>query len=173
MEKKSRTAIIKIRGNVVEKQFYATLSKSDAHRKGPRHCVCGSNLEKLLENEVCILKRLDKYHNFPKIININKENHSFKMTYCGESIYDLKKNKKLIVPNNWLEQIKNISKNLNEENIYNNDIAITNICILNEKIYLIDFGCCQPLDIKLRENYDNRDNFVDLYNLFYRLISNI
>ena len=95
------------------------------------------------------------------------------MTYCGESIYDLKKNKKLIVTNNWFEQIKNISKNLNEENIYNNDIAITNICILNEKIYLIDFGCCQPLDIKLRENYDNRDNFVDLYNLFYRLISNI
>lgn len=172
MEKKSRTAIIKIKDNIVEKKFYQTLHKSERHRKGPRHCVCGSNIKKLLENEVLILEKLGKYDNFPKIIDIDKENNSFKMTYCGESISDLKKKKKLIIPNNWLEQIKKISKNLNKENIYNNDIQVTNICILNKKIYLIDFGCCQPLDIKLKENYDNRNNFVDLYNLFFTLIIN-
>ena len=44
------------------------------------------------------------------------------------------------------ELVKNA---LTEINIYNNDIALSNICINNDIIYLIDFGCCQPLDIKI------------------------
>ena len=49
------------------------------------------------------------------------------------------------------EQINYINEALTKENIYNNDICHTNVCINNNKIYLIDFGCTQPLNLKLKK----------------------
>ena len=61
-------------------------------------------------------------------------------------------------------------RSFNKNNIYHNDIAITNVCILDGVIYLIDFGCCQPLDLKLKQNYDGRDNLIDLTNLIKKYV---
>ena len=72
------------------------------------------------------------------------------MSNCGKTIFELNKNKKLNIPKNWKEQINSINEALTKENIYNNDICHTNVCIDNNKIYLIDFGCTQPLDLKLK-----------------------
>ena len=162
---KSRTAIIYKINNTIKKKFYSTLKPNSAHRAGPRHCVCGKSLSILLENEINILKKLENYEHFPKILDINWDEYSYTMSYCGITLGNLKK-KKYKLPKNWKDQINNISKALTEQNIYNNDIALSNICILNDIIYMIDFGCCQPLDIKLKEKYDNRDNLIDLTKLF-------
>lgn len=168
--KKTRTAEIYIIDNTIIKFFISTLDKNERHRLGPKHCVCGEPVEVLLKNEITILKKLEKYNNFPKIISINQEEYSYTMTYCGKNLADLKKKKKLKIPKNYKEQIDNISNALTEINIYNNDIALSNICINNDIIYLIDFGCCQPLDIKIKENFDGRNNLIDLNNLFSKLI---
>ena len=161
---KSRTAKITIKDNIVTKKFYDTLPKNQRHRLGPRNCVCGKPLKVLYNNEVELLKKLSKYDHFPKIISENPKIFYFSMTYCGKNISSLKQNKKLKIPKNWKEQIVKINEALVKENIYNNDISLNNICILDNKIYLIDFGCCQPLDLKLKQNYDNRNNLIDLIN---------
>ena len=162
---KTRTAIIKRIDNIIEKKFINTLKPDDAHRLGPKYCVCGSKLRILLDNEVNILKKLQKYNHFPKIKSVDYKNNSYKMTYCGETLSYLKRKKKLKIPSDWIKQINEISNALSDINIYNNDIALSNICILNNIIYMIDFGCCQPLDVKIKEKFDNRDNYKDLYNL--------
>jgi len=166
---KTRTSIITIKNNIVKKKFYNTLPKNERHRLGPRHCKCGSDIKILFQNEIDILKKLDKYDNFPKLLSFNCQDNSYTMTYCGDTLHNMKKNKKLKIPNNWEVQISNISKALTDINIYNNDISYPNICILDDIIYIIDFGCCQPLDIKLKENFDNRDNYKDLYQLFHNI----
>ena len=87
-------------------------------------------------------------------------------TYCGYTIQTLKNINKLNVPKNWRQQIEEISNSLNINNIYHNDNAISNVCILDNTIYLIDFGCCQPLDLKIQQNYDGCNNLIDLIKLF-------
>ena len=159
---KSRTSEITILDNIVTKKFYSTLSPEDRHRLGPRNCVCGKPLPVLYKNEINILKKLKKYNHFPKLLSTDEKNLSYSMTYCGKNITYLKKVKKLKIPKNWEYQIKKINEALVRENLYNNDISHNNICILEDTIYLIDFGCCQSLDVKLHENYDNRDNLIDL-----------
>jgi len=163
---KSRTAKVYIMNNIVTKQFYATLPKNERHRLGPRNCVCGKPLKVLYNNEIELLKKLSKYEHFPKIISENPKDYSFSMTYCGKNLSSLrsKKGRKVKVPKDWKDQVIKINEALVKENIYNTDIALTNICILDNKIYLIDFGCCQPLDLKLKQNYDNRNNLIDLIN---------
>ena len=57
--------------------------------------VCGSELSILLNNEINILKKLEKYNHFPKIKSVNYKNNSYEMTYYGETLSNLKKRKKL------------------------------------------------------------------------------
>lgn len=162
----SRTSKITVFNNIVNKKFYKTLPKNEIHRLGPRNCVCGKPLRILYNSEINILKKLLKYDNFPKLISEDPKNYSFSMTYCGKNITALIKEKKLLIPKNWKEQIFKINEALVKENIYNNDISLNNICILNNIIYLIDFGCCQDLDLKLKQKFDNRNNLIDLLNIF-------
>ena len=44
------------------------------------------------------------------------------------------------IPNDWKTQLKDIYTILQEHDIYHNDIFEGNICILDNRIYLIDFG---------------------------------
>ena len=56
------------------------------------------------------------------------------MTFCGEQISKYNK------PANWYEQYLEIKKILLEKNLVIADIQYKNICVLNNIIYLIDFG---------------------------------
>lgn len=163
---KTRTAIIsKTDNGTIIKKFIGTLKNTDAHRRGPRNCVCGSNLETLFNYEIELLTKLKNENHFPQILSFDSSTYTIEETYCGLTLNELKNNNKLIIPDNWKDQIIEISDSLNKNNIYHNDIAKNNVCILNNIIYLIDFGCCQPLDLKLKQNYDGRDNLIDLTNL--------
>ena len=168
--KKNKIIIIHSNNNIISKQFIGTMKANAPHRKGPRNCVCGKSIGMLFENEVNILNKLNKYNHFPKLLNTNKEKKILYMSYCGKTIYELKKKKCLKIPKDWKKQIDEINNALKEENIYNNDICHTNVCIDNDVIYLIDFGCVQPLDLKLKQNYDGRDNLIDLTNLINKYL---
>lgn len=168
---KTRTAIIdKTRNNTIIKKYIGTLKKTDAHRYGPKNCVCGSDLKTLFNYEIELLSRLKNEKHFPQIVSSDPNNYSIEESYCGDTIKNLKNQNSLKIPSNWEQQIQEIVDSLNKNNIYHNDIAISNICILDNIIYLIDFGCCQPLDLKLKQNYDGRDNLIDLTKLFRSLL---
>jgi hypothetical protein len=168
---KTRTAIIsKTNNNTIVKKFIGTLKKTDAHRRGPRNCVCGSNLETLFNYEIELLSRLKNEKHFPQVVSSDSSTDTIEETYCGDTLKILESINQLIIPKNWKQQIEEIANSLNKNNIYHNDIANTNICILDDIIYLIDFGCCQPLDIKLEQNYDGRNNLIDLTNLIKKYL---
>jgi RIO-like serine/threonine protein kinase len=168
---KTRTAIInKTNNNTIIKKYVGTLKQTDAHRRGPKNCVCGSNLETLFNYEIELLSRLKNENHFPQVVTSDPSAYTIEETFCGDTLKNLESKNKLIIPNNWKEQIEEIANSLNKNNIYHNDIAITNVCILDGVIYLIDFGCCQPLDLKLKQNYDGRDNLIDLTNLIKKYV---
>ena len=168
--KKNKIIIVSKHNNIIKKQFIGTMKLTDRHRKGPRNCVCTKPIDILYKNEVNILKKLEKYNHFPKLISKDDKNKIIYISYCGKDIdSEIKKKNKLKKTKDWKKQINDINNALIKENIYNNDICKGNICINNNIIYLIDFGCVQPLDLKLKENYDGRDNIIDLINLFTSL----
>lgn len=89
----------------------------------------------LLKNEVKYLSVIDKYIYFPTLFYSNVNNCEIMMSFVGGNII-YEKN----IPNDWKEQLLNIYNILKEYNIYHNDIFEGNICILENKISLIDFG---------------------------------
>ena len=75
--KKNKIIIIYNNNNIISKQFIGTMKLTDPHRKGPRNCVCGKSIDILFENEVNILKKLEKYDNFPKLVNYDDEKKNY------------------------------------------------------------------------------------------------
>jgi len=87
-------------------------------------------------NELSSLKVLNKYEHFPIVIKYDQSKLSILSSYCGLTI----RNKNIIIPKNWKQQIKDIYTILAHHCIYHNDVWINNICLYNNIIYLIDFG---------------------------------
>jgi len=84
--------------------------------------------------EIKCLKILSKENFVPKLLEYNDKNFEITMTYCGENINSIN------LPKNWKRQIKKIQKVLNQQDFVQADIELHNICVLNKKIFLIDFG---------------------------------
>lgn len=99
-------------------------------------------LQRLNKNFKCYCK--NKYENhFPELIDQDEWTKSITMTNCGETLIDLRKQKKFIKVSDYKEQCACISKNLKENGILHCDLnpVGTNMCI-NEKtncISVIDF----------------------------------
>ena len=76
------------------------------------------------------------------------------MTYCGETINSQNIPNIPNIPNNWIIQYKTISNILKNTKVNPNDIHFRNICILDNTIYIIDFGLnnifTKPLNIVLQ-----------------------
>ena len=91
----------------------------------------------VFEREIYLLYFLN-FHNIdfvPQLINYDIENRIMHMTYCGEKMNNYNK------PNDYLEQLNNILTNINNLGIKHNDIKDNSeLLILEEKIYLCDFG---------------------------------
>ncbi len=83
----------------------------------------------MVKREEEVLKRLNGYNNFPKLISV--ENEYIDMTYCGN-------NKKLLSR----EQCMKILSALKEMKIVHRDITPKNLLVKEEMVYLIDFGWC-------------------------------
>lgn len=86
------------------------------------------------EREVNALNLFQYYNHFPKIIKIDKKEHTIYMTYCGNNItYNN-------IPKSWKNQVIKIIEYIQLTDIVHGDINPGNICVLNNTIFLIDFG---------------------------------
>ncbi len=108
----------------------------------------------MLRNEVNGLSKLNKYSHFPKLLGYF--NNSIFMTYCGEKITS--KN----IPDNWQEQIEEIEMALTNAKTNPDDMIQRNICVLNNTIYIIDFGLntsfTSPIKLTIKKLYNLLDN---------------
>ena len=119
------------------------------------------------KNEINYLPILDKYNLTPKLIDYN--NDTLILSNCGDVL------NKSNIPSNWKEQIYNIYNMLYNENIFHNDFTISNITVLNNKIYLIDFGWAssnkpQYPFFNLTKNIINDSNTI--YDIFEKILNN-
>ncbi len=86
------------------------------------------------EREVNALNLFQYYNHFPKIIKIDKKEHTIYITYCGNNItYNN-------IPKSWKNQVIKIIEYIQLTDIVHGDINPGNICVLNNTIFLIDFG---------------------------------
>ena len=168
---KTRTAEItmlkKLGKKQVKKKFITTLELNTALHCEKYPCICNQSIDNIFNNEVQILKKLEKYKTFPKIISIDKENHSFIMAYCGPTLKTLINKNRLITKllkisyNNLVNQITKISNYLDDNFIQHYDLCQNNICFYRKKIYIIDFVC------------NNKDRIFFLKGENYKKIKNI
>ena len=107
----------------------------------------------LFNNEIKALLRLQKYDNFPKLLGWDPQTLSIYMSYCGKEITN--KN----IPDNYIDQFNIIKNIFLEENLSNNDILERNICVLENTIFIIDFGLCNDFDLykTIQELYNKLD----------------
>lgn len=115
-------------------------------------------------NEIEILPLLDKYSITPKLITF--DNDTLILSNCGDIINNNN------IPLNWKEQIYNIYYMLKNENLYHNDITISNITVLNNKIYLIDFGWAS-FDKPQYPYFNLTKNIIDNSNSIFELFNTI
>ena len=99
------------------------------------------NYKQQFECEINSLLILFNNNNYPKLLAYNDEETCIYLSYCGLPLSV--KN----IPYDWEDQLITIINNLKEKNIYHNDMICRlsssnggNFCVLNNKLYLIDFG---------------------------------
>jgi serine/threonine protein kinase len=117
-----------------------------------------------LERELEFYKKLKKYSHFPKIIEYTTQYMIFE--YVGDVINARN------IPDNALQQIKEIYSYLEREKIKHGDIKINEILVKNNIIYLVDFGSAHFYNNKEDEmklgNYQNTD-----FEIMNEIIKNI
>lgn len=112
--------------------------------------------------EIEILPTLEKYNLSPKLITY--DSNTLMLSNCGSVI------NKENIPSNWKDQIYNIYNMLRNENLYHNDFTLSNVTVLNGKIFLIDFGWASydnpqyPFFNLTKNIIENSENLFDLFN---------
>ena len=116
------------------------------------------------------LQIYEKYNYYPKILKLNKCDLMIEMENCGNllSIRNL--------PDNWKEQLEVIRKSFLEYQIYVLDLRfmphtpliINNVCIKNNKLYLVDLVMHKRRNKNfINNNFDHLIKQIELY-YFYR-----
>ena len=117
-----------------------------------------------LETELEFYKKLKKYSHFPKVLEHTNQYIIFE--YIGE-ILDARN-----IPDNALQQIKEIYSSLEKEKIKHGDIKPNELLVKNNIIYLVDFGSAyfykNKEDEKILGNYTSTD-----FNMMNEIIKNI
>jgi hypothetical protein len=72
----------------------------------------------------------------PKLIQYDDDNKILVMTYCGERINGSNK------PTTFIKQFADIMHDLSVFKLKHNDIKEVELLVLNDKLYLCDFGWC-------------------------------
>lgn len=122
----------------------------------------------LFQNEISALKKLQPYNYFPKLLGYDNRRLSIFMTFCGEQISS--KN----LPEDWEKQIDDIETILTNVNVNSNDMILRNVCVLNKRIYIIDFGLYSQFSVSIKETisklkYDLRNISVNKKKLLYNI----
>ena len=108
-----------------------------------------------------------KYDCFPKIISYDDNQYEIVMTYCGLTLKKIPNLKSILYKigyENILKQISKISDYLDENFIQHFDLSKSNICILDNKIYIIDFVCnnLEKRYFSHGENYKRMKSVIDI-----------
>jgi tRNA A-37 threonylcarbamoyl transferase component Bud32 len=128
----------------------------------------------LLKREIFILKKLQKYDCFPKIVYYN--NILLVTEYIGDFI------KKESIPDNILFQINDINNILIKEKIIHSDIKQNEMLIKDNKLYIVDFGwaryhniwsCNSGFSYKIKPNIDNTRDLQSLIYIDINLFNNL
>ena len=90
------------------------------------------------------------YYPFPKIVSYNNDKLILTLSFCGDSLDNLS----VINVDNKELYIKNILLNIKNNNINYTDLRESNICIMDNKIYLIDFE-----NVVLNEQFNYISNY--------------
>ena len=120
--------------------------------------------KKQFQNEINALLLLSDYNHFPKLLAYDNNTICIYISYCGTPLSSEN------IPNDWENQLTTIINNLKDKNIYHNDmICMSNInkgnfCVINNLLYLIDFGWASRnnpdfpnLNITLENINDNKE----------------
>ena len=99
------------------------------------------NYKQQFKCEIDALLILSNNTNYPKLLAYDEEERCIYLSYCGDPLSN--KN----IPSDWNNQLITIINDLKDKNIYHNDMMCRihgsnggNFCVLNNKLYLIDFG---------------------------------
>jgi predicted Ser/Thr protein kinase len=126
----------------------------------------------LLKREIFILKKLNQYDYFPKIVFYN--NILLITEYIGDII------KKETIPNDILFQINDINNILSKEKIIHSDIKQSEMLIKENKLYIVDFGwskfnnkwsCDNNFCNKTKPNLDNTTDIQKMINVIIKLLN--
>ncbi|ATZ80192.1 hypothetical protein BMW23_0132 [Bodo saltans virus] len=115
----------------------------------------------IFDREISILKRL-----YGELIKINTNDMIIRMPYCGLSLYD-----NFNLPDDWQQQITDIFKKFDMNNIYYPEFNIKNITVLDNVISFIDFGLAS-IDGNVN-NDNNCKKFIELLGILNEQFANI
>ena len=120
--------------------------------------------ERRMNREYDSIKLLEKYINFPKILNIDKENKFIYMNYVGVPLKSLD-NKQ--IPLNITKQIKYIIDCLNKEKIFHHDLSLNHLLVSDGVVHLIDFeksciDCCSHGIKRKKTNYTSNNYLMKI-----------
>jgi len=118
---------------------------------------CQGHCEKteIFEREIYILDKLKSSNYFQKIYSYN--DNMIYMEYLGDSLFD-----NFMLPHDWENQIRNIFQILDDNRIFYPEFNLKNILILNNRLYLIDYGLARICD---ESNENNLLNFIEIINI--------
>ena len=99
------------------------------------------NYKQQLQCEIDALLLLSDCNHFPKLLSYDDNTNIIYISYCGTPLSSEN------IPNDWNNQLITIINNLKDKNMYHNDMMCRmnpknggNFCVLNNILYLIDFG---------------------------------
>lgn len=108
----------------------------------------------IFNKELAILNSIQHLSFSPKLIDVNQNNLTLYLEYCGESLYDT-----FNLPTDWKSQIHNIFDELDKNRIFYPEFWLQNILVLDGKITLIDYGLATFNSDS--NNNINRQLFID------------
>ncbi len=130
----------------------------------------GNELHKFtFYNEIKWLKKLKDLDFTPNLISYDDKLLTIEMNYVGKPLSSIN------IPKNWKKQCINILDKLVENNCSHNDIKPDDILVLNDKIYLVDYGWATEIKETIPSNWPDTiggdfkfdiKNFNDNYSLF-------
>ena len=96
---------------------------------------------KVMERELVVLNYLNQVQGFPipRVIGANWPDKVLTLSYCGISLRTCIARKE-VLPSDYEFQINQIAHRMDLFKVYHNDLSLSNFTVMNNQIYLIDFG---------------------------------
>jgi hypothetical protein len=112
------------------------------HFRAQKESVNGGTTARSFRREVDCLLALNGSRHTPEVHGVNYEHQIIYMQYCGPNLEQTSN-----LPINWMTQVRQLGKDLKAVNVWYADLKLSNVCVLDGQIRLIDFGvACIPTE---------------------------